>query len=419
MWLFYVQHQFEDTYWQSSDGWSYADAALRGSSYLKLPKVLQFFTGNIGLHHVHHLSAKHPELQPAARARREPDLPRRADALAVGRPARRAAEALGRGAGPAGDLRGGARAEPRLGRGLADRDDLEFTYSLIDRIFRLSLGELADFSGAKYDGDFSLTLEEAQRRKHEYVAEQIGIGPGRRVLDLGCGWGPLLDFVRAPRRHRRRRDALVRAGGGLPAPRSRRPPPRRAQVDAARPSAPSTPWPASARSSTSARPRSTRAGRQDDVYRDLFARIASVLPDGGRFYLQTMVFGRNMIPLDEIDIDAPRDSDAWYLALMGRQFPGSCLPFGQEQIVRSAEPHFRLVSSASGRLDYIETIRQWRAAVRARRASGRRCSSSGSLPRWLTSADFRLAFTSGVSANSVCFERELLDHYRLVFEKAS
>src|SRR4029079_16455201 len=82
-------------------------------------------------------------------------------------------------------------------RVMADKDDLEFTYSLIDRIFRLSLGELADFSGAKYDGDFSLTLEEAQRRKHDYVAEQIGIGPGRRVLDLGCGWGPLLNFIRS------------------------------------------------------------------------------------------------------------------------------------------------------------------------------------------------------------------------------
>ncbi|HVI18902.1 MAG TPA: class I SAM-dependent methyltransferase, partial [Gaiellales bacterium] len=79
---------------------------------------------------------------------------------------------------------------------MADRNDLEFTYSLIDRVFRLSLGELADFSGALYNGDFSLSLEEAQRRKHEYIAEQIGIGPGRRVLDLGCGWGPLLDFVR-------------------------------------------------------------------------------------------------------------------------------------------------------------------------------------------------------------------------------
>ncbi|HZK15711.1 MAG TPA: fatty acid desaturase [Solirubrobacterales bacterium] len=58
--MFYVQHQFEDVYWESSEHWSYADAALRGSSYLKLPKLLQFFSGNIGLHHVHHLSAKIP-----------------------------------------------------------------------------------------------------------------------------------------------------------------------------------------------------------------------------------------------------------------------------------------------------------------------------------------------------------------------
>jgi acyl-lipid omega-6 desaturase (Delta-12 desaturase) len=60
IWLFYVQHQFEDTYWQRRDEWTYADAALRGSSYLKLPLVLQFFTGNIGLHHVHHLNARIP-----------------------------------------------------------------------------------------------------------------------------------------------------------------------------------------------------------------------------------------------------------------------------------------------------------------------------------------------------------------------
>jgi acyl-lipid omega-6 desaturase (Delta-12 desaturase) len=58
--LFYVQHQFEDTYWENSADWTFTDAALRGSSYLKLPKVLQFFTGNIGLHHVHHLNARVP-----------------------------------------------------------------------------------------------------------------------------------------------------------------------------------------------------------------------------------------------------------------------------------------------------------------------------------------------------------------------
>jgi len=60
IWLFYVQHQFEDAYWESGENWSYADAALRGSSYLKLSAPLRFATGNIGYHHVHHLDARIP-----------------------------------------------------------------------------------------------------------------------------------------------------------------------------------------------------------------------------------------------------------------------------------------------------------------------------------------------------------------------
>lgn len=60
VWLFYVQHQFEDTYWEHHPNWQYAVAALQGSSYYKLPKLLQWFTGNIGLHHIHHLSPKIP-----------------------------------------------------------------------------------------------------------------------------------------------------------------------------------------------------------------------------------------------------------------------------------------------------------------------------------------------------------------------
>lgn len=59
-WLFYIQHQFEDTYWERRPNWEYTAAALRGSSYYKLPKILQWFTGNIGLHHIHHLSPKIP-----------------------------------------------------------------------------------------------------------------------------------------------------------------------------------------------------------------------------------------------------------------------------------------------------------------------------------------------------------------------
>jgi cyclopropane-fatty-acyl-phospholipid synthase len=298
---------------------------------------------------------------------------------------------------------------------MATQADLEFTYSLIDRIFRLSLGEAADFSGAKYDGDFSLSLEEAQRRKHDFVAEQIGIHPGRRILDLGCGWGPLLTDI-----HRRGARGL-----GVTLSTAQAAACRRRGLDVhimdCRRIAPDTFGTFDAVASLGAfehfcSPAEFRAGRQDAVYAALFARVAALIPRGGRFFLQTMVFGRNMIPAERIDLGAPPESDEYVLGLMTKQFPGSWLPSGADQIERTAHPHFRLVSRSSGRLDYIETIRQWR--IRFARPSLRKTLLKAALlPRYLVSRDFRLAFASGVSANTVCFERELMDHYRLVFER--
>jgi omega-6 fatty acid desaturase (delta-12 desaturase) len=60
VWLFYVQHQFEGVHWYRQDEWDYKTVALQGSSFYKLPKVLQWFSGNIGFHHIHHLSPKIP-----------------------------------------------------------------------------------------------------------------------------------------------------------------------------------------------------------------------------------------------------------------------------------------------------------------------------------------------------------------------
>lgn len=60
VWLFYVQHQFEDAYWERGEDWDYTEAALRGSSFYRLPRVLQWFSGNIGFHHIHHLSPRIP-----------------------------------------------------------------------------------------------------------------------------------------------------------------------------------------------------------------------------------------------------------------------------------------------------------------------------------------------------------------------
>jgi omega-6 fatty acid desaturase (delta-12 desaturase) len=72
IWLFYVQHQFENAYWKTNDEWSFEAASVEGSSHLDLPRVLRFFTGNIGFHHVHHLSARIPNynLQAAHEASR-------------------------------------------------------------------------------------------------------------------------------------------------------------------------------------------------------------------------------------------------------------------------------------------------------------------------------------------------------------
>jgi len=60
VWLFYVQHQYRDVLWEEESGWDYKTTALHGSSWFKLPRILNWFTGNIGFHHIHHLSPRVP-----------------------------------------------------------------------------------------------------------------------------------------------------------------------------------------------------------------------------------------------------------------------------------------------------------------------------------------------------------------------
>ena len=108
IWMFYVQHQFEDVYWERKEDWSYAEAALRGSSYLKLPRRPSV------LHRQHRPAPRppperpHPQLQPPARPRREPGLPRRAPTERLGRRPRPTAQALRRRPRPDGHLPRGA-----------------------------------------------------------------------------------------------------------------------------------------------------------------------------------------------------------------------------------------------------------------------------------------------------------------------
>ncbi|HEV8356184.1 MAG TPA: class I SAM-dependent methyltransferase [Gemmatimonadales bacterium] len=299
---------------------------------------------------------------------------------------------------------------------MADRSEIDSIYGVIDRLFRASIGELQDFSGAKYDGDPSLTLEEAQRRKHEFIFESLRLRPGSRVLDLGCGWGPMLRYFRSR--------GVVGVGVTLSSAQAEAG--RRHGLEVhlldARAVRLETFGPFDGLVSLGAfehfcSPREYLEGRQDAVYTDLFRGAADLLPAGGRFYLQTMVFGRRMIPWERIDINADHDSDAFMLARMRSMFPGSWLPYGSEHLERTSRPWFRIISSSSGRLDYIETIRQWDR--RFKRMSLKKIPLYLSLlPRFLANRSFRQAIGYGGSANTECFKRDLLDHYRLVLEKA-
>ena len=76
VWLFYVQHQFEHTYWRDDQNWNLPDAALHGSSHYELPGILRWFTANIGVHHVHHLCSRIPFYRLPSVLREHPNSPR-------------------------------------------------------------------------------------------------------------------------------------------------------------------------------------------------------------------------------------------------------------------------------------------------------------------------------------------------------
>jgi len=130
-----------------------------------------------------------------------------------------------------------------------------------------------------------------------------------------------------------------------------------------------------------------------------------------------MTFSKNMLDLKDIDVNAEKGSTSHVLALMIKEFPGSWLPYGPEMVIRNAEPHFKLISQSSGRLDYIETIGQWRKKFRKFNLKKYWLYLS-LIPKFITDKEFRHQVAIfRVSPNRVCFEQEIMDHYRLVFEK--
>ncbi len=299
---------------------------------------------------------------------------------------------------------------------MADQKDLDYTYTLIDVIFRFCFGETEDFSGAKYDGDFSISLEEAQRRKHEFIADSLNIKKGSRVLDMGCGWGPFLKYI----------EERGAEGIGMTLSTGQERACRKNGLNVylmdCRTIDSETFGIFDAISCIGAfeafcSREEYETGKQDEIYNSFFKVVYDLLPESGRFYMQTMIFGKNIIEYKDFDIRADKDSDAYVCALLQKQFPGNWLPYSVEQIIEDAKPYFRLVTKNNGRLDYIETQKQWREKLR--RFNFKKYLFYLSLiPKYVTSKDFRKRIDLfGINANREGFERKILDHFRLVFEK--
>ncbi len=295
--------------------------------------------------------------------------------------------------------------------------EMDFTYTNLDKFIRLSLGENAHFSNAMWDGDFSMTLEEAQIKKYRFVCDQLGIKKGSKVLDLGCGWGGFLKWIK---------DEIGAHGIGVNLSQG--------QVNACRENGlevylqdaryvkPEDYGKFDAVTAFGsfehcATVEDYLAGRQDEVYDDYFKHVSNLLDTGGRFYMQTMTFSKNMIPYEEFDINGPKDSAAYILALLTKHNPDSWLPYGYEHVERVASPYFKKIFYSSGRLDYVQTNREW--TKRFYKFQLKKYLWFASLiPKFFTDKEFRYQLALlRVRPNRVCFEQEIMDHARHVFEK--
>lgn len=298
---------------------------------------------------------------------------------------------------------------------MATRLQIEETYNYMDSVFRAAYGEDADVSGAMFNGDFSMSLQQAQDAKHQYILNHLKVGPGHRVLDIGCGWGPMLRALQ-------QRGAT---GSGITLSTKQAEACRRNGLDAR-----VADWkdldPANlGKFDAIAAVGSLEAfcsreefdeGKQNEIYRRFFKFCHDVLPAGGRIFVQTMTWGKAAPKPGDISLKADKNSNQYIVALTEKFYPGSWLPYGEGQIIDCASPCFTIISSNSGRLDYLETIRRWNQRLKPTFSIS--VAMLRTLPYFLIDPNFRFKLMSlARGCQYECFEREIMDHQRMVFEK--
>lgn len=298
-------------------------------------------------------------------------------------------------------------------------EEMDYCYSVPDKIFQESLGRNAHFSNARYMGDFSMTLEEAQNAKCKYIAEMLHLEPGKRVIDLGCGWGGVLRYMT---------DVVGAEGVGVTLSQGQAKHNQETGLNVhlmdMREVKPETFGTFDAVVALGSFEHLCSyeeylEGKQMDIYRAFFKQVRELIPVGGRFYMQTMTFGRRIkeVPRENWDINAPKDSDEYTMALMVKQFPLSWVPYMEKPAIEAAEPHFKLIDMSSGRLDYVKTNQEW--TKRYKKLTPRKLwYYLQMVPKYIKDPEFRhMLAMLRYSPNRRCFERELFDHFRYVFER--
>ena len=299
---------------------------------------------------------------------------------------------------------------------MASKQDIDFIYTTLDKIYRMSQGDTADFSGAMYNGDYSMTLEAAQLAKHDFITDNLNIRAGSSVLDMGCGWGPMLNHFR---KIGAKGVGLTLSDGQYQACKQNG---FEVYIKDVRTVKPDDYGTFDAIVSLGAFEHfcsleDYNAGRQEDVYRNFFETVYNLLPKGGRFFLQTMVITDKMPAPEEMDINADKNSDAYICALVLKLHPGSWLPLGSEMLIRDAASYFKMINISSGRLDYIKTIQEWNKNFR--RFNLRKYALLLRMGyECLARKEYRHLIPVFLTSHiKVCFERELMEHYRIVFER--
>lgn len=309
---------------------------------------------------------------------------------------------------------------------MATQAHIERHYDTVGAMHALRMedvqGDHPDYTCAFFDGDYTKSYAQAQEDKHAWIFEELGLSQnlhGKVILDIGCGWGPILNAVR--KRGGRAIGLTLSPGQVEQCTRSG----LDARLRDYKTLAPTELGMFDGIVSLGAfehfcSVREMLEGKQSDVYRDFFRICAEHLPAYGGLFLQTMTWGTRVPDYHTLSLDAPPDSMEAILARMEYLYPGSWLPNGLEQIVECASEYFDFISHNNGRRDYIATLQGWDAATpnlwRFRRLPQTLRHGLPLIYNMLTSRDARIQMESIRRGDQrQCFEREIMSHERIFF----